>query len=84
MKDARIGDLAFNRADRSLWGIRHLNGIGTLVRMAPPYREWTQVVTWPYGTVMYDLDLSPDGSRVVASFGEISGKQQVRVFETAA
>ena len=23
MKDARIGDLAFNRADRSLWGIRH-------------------------------------------------------------
>ena len=27
MKDARIGDLAFNRADRTLWGIRHLNGI---------------------------------------------------------
>ena len=38
-KDARIGDLAFNRADRSLWGIRHLNGICTLVRMTPPYRE---------------------------------------------
>ena len=37
MKDARIGDLAFNRADRSLWGIRHLNGICTLVRMPPPY-----------------------------------------------
>ena len=84
MKDARIGDLAFNRADRSLWGIRHLNGICTLVRMAPPYREWTQVVTWPYGTVMYDLDLSPDGTRLVASFGEISGKQQVRVFETVS
>ena len=84
MKDARIGDLAFNRADRSLWGIRHLNGICTLVRIAPPYREWTQVVTWPYGTVMYDLDLSPDGSRLAASFGEISGKQQVRVFETTA
>ncbi len=84
MKDARIGDLAFNRADRSLWGIRHLNGICTLVRIPPPYREWTQVVSWPYGTVMYDLDLSPDGSRIVASFGEISGKQQVRVYETAA
>jgi hypothetical protein len=84
MKDARIGDLAFNRADRSLWGIRHLNGICTLVRLAPPYREWKQIVTWPYGTVMYDLDLSPDGSRIVASFGEISGKQQVRVFETAS
>ncbi len=34
LKDARIGDLAFNRADRSLWGIRHLNGICTLVRIA--------------------------------------------------
>jgi hypothetical protein len=84
MKDARIGDLAFNRADRSLWGIRHLNGLCTLVRMVAPYRDWTQVVTWPYGTVMYDLDVSPDGSRLSASFGEISGKQQVRVFETTA
>ena len=27
MKDVRIGDLAFNRADKSIWGIRHLNGI---------------------------------------------------------
>jgi len=84
MKDARIGDLVFNRSDRSLWGIRHLNGICTLVRIPPPYREWNQIVTWPYGTVMYDLDISADGSRIVASFGEISGKQEVRVFETAS
>lgn len=83
MKDARIGDLAFNRADRSLWGIRHLNGLCTLVKIPPPYRTWQQIVTWPYGTVMYDLDLSPDGTRLSASFGEISGKQQVRVFDIA-
>ena len=44
LKDARIGDLAFNRADRSLWGIRHLNGICTLVRIPPPYRDWQRVV----------------------------------------
>lgn len=84
MKDARIGDLAFNRQDRSLWGIRHLNGICTLVRIPPPYREWEQVISWPYGTVMYDLDVAPDGGRLVASFGEIDGQQDVRVFETAA
>ena len=84
MKDARIGDLVFNRSDRSLWGIRHLNGICTLVRIPPPYREWTQIVTWPYGTVMYDLDISRDGAHLVASFGEISGKQEVRVFDTAS
>jgi hypothetical protein len=84
LKDARIGDLVFNRSDKSLWGIRHLNGICTLVRIPPPYRQWDQVVTWPYGTVMYDLDISRDGARLAASFGEISGKQEVRVFETAA
>jgi hypothetical protein len=79
MKDARIGDLAFNRSDNSLWGIRHLNGICTLVRIAAPYREWQRVFSWPYGTVVYDLDVSPDGSLISASFGEISGRQEVRV-----
>ncbi len=52
--------------------------------MPPPYREWYQVVSWPYGTVMYDLDVSRDGTRLVASFGEISGQQEVRVFDVAA
>ena len=84
MRDARVGDLAFNKADRSLWGIRHLNGICTLVRIPFPYREWTQVVSWPYGTIMYDVDVSADGARLAASFGEISGRQEVRVFEVAA
>src|SRR6185295_19734300 len=32
LHDARIGDLVFNPADRSLWGLRHLNGYVTLVR----------------------------------------------------
>jgi hypothetical protein len=83
LKDARIGDLAFNRADRSLWGIRHLNGICTLVKIPAPYTEWQRVVSWPYGTVVYDLDVSPDGSLIAAGFGEISGKQEVRVFRTS-
>ena len=84
MKDARIGDLVFSKGDRALWGVRHLNGICTLVRIPYPYREWKQVVSWPYGTVMYDVDVSAQGTRLVASFGEISGRQEVRVFETAA
>ena len=84
MKDARIGDLAFSPSDRTLWGVRHLNGICTLVRIPAPYRDWHQVVSWPYGTVMYDLDVSPDGARIAASFGEISGRQEVRVYEIAS
>ena len=78
-KDARIGDIAFNRADRSIWGIRHLNGICTIVRIPPPYRDWQRVVSLPYGTIVYDLDVSPDGTLVSASFGEVTGKQDVRV-----
>ena len=83
LKDARIGELAFNRADRSLWGIRHLNGICTLVRIPFPYGDWERVMTWPYGTVVYDLDVSPDGSKIAAGFGEISGRQEERVFSIA-
>jgi hypothetical protein len=78
-KDLRTGDLAFNRADKSLWGVRALNGLHTLVRMEPPYTDWQQIVTFPYGTVLYDLDISPDGTQLAASFGDINGKQSVRV-----
>ena len=78
-KDARIGDLAFDSASRSLWGIRQLNGLCSLVEVRPPYRDWTLVHTFPYGTVVYDLDVSPDGTQLSASFGEISGRQNVRV-----
>jgi hypothetical protein len=78
-KDTRIGDLAFNRADKTLWGIRQLNGLCTLVKIPTPYKEWQQVHTFPYGIVVYDLDVSPDGRQLVASFGEVSGEQNVRV-----
>jgi hypothetical protein len=83
-KDLRVGDLAYNAADRSLWGIRHLNGLASVVRIPPPYTDWQRIFTFPYGTVVYDLDISPDGTRLVASFGEISGKQDVRVLDLAA
>jgi hypothetical protein len=52
--------------------------------MEPPYSAWKQIVTLPYGTIVYDLDVSPDGSRLVASFGDIRGRQNVRVLSLAA
>jgi hypothetical protein len=78
-KDVRVGDLAFNRADRSLWGIRSLNGLHTIVRIGAPYREWQQILTLPYGTIVYDLDVSPDGTLLSGTFGALDGKQNVRV-----
>lgn len=82
-KNLRVGDLAFNAADKSLWGVRVLNGLHTLVRIEPPYTDWKQLITFPYGTVLYDLDVSPDGRWLSASFGDIQGKQTVRVLATA-
>jgi hypothetical protein len=84
LEDARIGDLAFNKADRSIWGIRHSNGIATIVRLPYPYAEWNQVHSFPYGDVLYDVDISADGSLLSTSFGEANGTQSLRVFETQA
>jgi hypothetical protein len=79
MKDARVGELVFRASDRSLFGIRALNGLATLVRIPHPYTEWQSLYTWPYGEVAYDLDLSPDGTQVSFSHGDASGKQSLRV-----
>src|SRR5210317_650937 len=74
LKDARIGDLAFSPADRSLWGVRHLNGYSALVRIPYPYTEWNLVRSFPYGTVLYDLDVSPDGQYLSTSISTVRGK----------
>jgi len=80
LKDARIGDLVFDRTDASLWGLRHLNGYVSLVRIPYPYEEWNLVYAWPYGQVAYEMDISPDGKLLSASVGEIDGSQFLRVF----
>jgi hypothetical protein len=82
LKDARIGDIVFNKADRSLWGLRTLNGYVTLVRVPYPYEQWDQVKTLGYGDIAYDLDVSPDGTLLSGSFGDVEGNQALKVFET--
>ena len=79
MRDVRIGDLVFDRTAGAIWGIRDVGGLCAIVKIPRPFRTYETVHTFPYGTVLYDLDVSPDGSRLVASFGDISGKQDVRV-----
>src|SRR6266540_1716893 len=84
LRNARIGDLAFDPADSSLWGVRHDNGFSTLVRLPPPYREWNQIQTLPYGRDLFDLDISPDGSTLIGSMSEISGSQKLVRMDIAA
>ena len=83
LTDARIGDLAFDRADKSLWGIRHQNGFVTLVRIPRPYTSFNQIKTFRYGEMIFDLDVSPDGELIAASYGTLDGKQSVRVWKRA-
>jgi hypothetical protein len=83
LTDARIGDLAFNKADKSLWGIRHQNGYVTLVRIPAPYTSFNQVKTFRYGEIVFDLDVSPDGELVAASYSTVDGKQSLKVWKRA-
>ncbi|MGD2128425.1 MAG: hypothetical protein PVJ33_14625 [Lysobacterales bacterium] len=82
IKDARIGDLVFNRADSTLWGIRNQNGWVMLVRLKPPYQQWETLLTLPYGQVLSDLDISPDGLLLSATMEEVDGTQYLRIFRT--
>ena len=79
LKDARIGDIVFSPKDRSLWGFRHLNGYVTLVQIPAPYDKWTQIHTWEFGDVPFDLDVSPDGEILAFSMGHVNGEQTVEV-----
>ena len=83
LRDARIGDLAFDAANRVLYGVRHENGYATLVRLKPPYADWNQVLTLPYGKVFTDLDVSPDGTLLAATVEEVDARQYLRVFRLA-
>jgi hypothetical protein len=75
LTEARIGDLAFNPADRSLWGLRTNNGFVMIVRIPYPYREWKSVHVYPYGEVPFDLDISRDGKLVSLS---LAGPDEAR------
>ena len=67
LKQARIGDIAFNSADRSLWGIRFNNGLAMLVRIPYPYSAYEVAHLFEYGERPFDLDVSPDGSMLAYS-----------------
>lgn len=83
MQDVRTGDLTFNQVDKAIWGVRHYNGISTLVRIPPPYDEWNQIYSFPYGHDIFDIDISPDGSTVTAALVDIAGRQKLIKMDAA-
>jgi len=83
LEDARIGEIVVHPVDRSIWGVRHENGLATLVRVPPPYNAWYGVHDFPYEFVPTDLDISPDGKLLSAAMSEVNGDQFLRVWEIA-
>src|SRR5262249_8092281 len=75
--NARTGDLVFDATDKSLWGTRHNNGLSAIVRASPPYDSFQLVWAYPYGTDLYDLDISPDGKWMSAALVDVSGRQKL-------
>ena len=78
--DMRAGDFAFNPKDKSLWGIRHSEGLSTIVKVAPPYKDWTAVYAFDYFTDFYDIDVSPDGTALSGALADVSGQQVLAKF----
>ena len=81
LKGARIGEMVFNPVDRSLMGVRHMDGLATLVRIPYPYTQWESIHTFPWEHVPTDLDISPDGKLLSASMSDDKGDQFVRVWQ---
>lgn len=77
IKDFRTGELTFNPNDKSLIGVRHYNGISSLVKIPPPYEEWNLIHNMPYGEDIFDIDISPDGEVMTAAIASVSGKQKL-------
>ena len=81
IENGRIGEIVVNPIDRSLLGVRHADGLATLVRIPPPYNLWYEVYKFPYGVVPSDLDISADGRLLSASVDEANGDQFLRVWD---
>jgi len=81
--DVRTGDLALHPVAKAIYGVRHANGISTIVRIDPPYADYTALYAFPYGTDLYDLDISPDGLHMVGAMTFVDGNQKLVRFKIA-
>lgn len=78
---SRTGDLVFNPADRSIWGVRLDNGHSTLVKIPEPYQTIEPLYEMPFGQAIFDLDISSDGKYLSATLAGLAGEQELVLFE---
>ncbi|MEQ8240749.1 MAG: hypothetical protein RIA69_16135 [Cyclobacteriaceae bacterium] len=85
-ENVRTGDLALNKTDGSIWGVRHSEGLSSLVRIKddkdrdPFAPVWNQILTLPYGSDIYDIDISPNGKKLSASVSDFRGEHHLLIY----
>ncbi len=62
---------------RFLWGVRHNNGLSSLVEFPAPYKEVKSRHDFDYGTDIFDIDVSPDGQYLTGAISDVSGRQKL-------
>jgi hypothetical protein len=80
LRNFRTGDLCFNKNDKTIWGVQHHNGFSSLVRIEPPYDDWSltaEIMVVPFGRDIFDLDISPDGEFLTCSMIELTGRARL-------
>lgn len=81
LKFERLGDLAFNKADKTLWGMRNYNGRSMISRLHHPYNNVEELVSIPFGYNFFDLDISPDGKLLSGVYSDPNGRQKIVVYK---
>jgi hypothetical protein len=77
LKDIRTGDLVFDGVGNGIWGVRHANGLSTLVFIPAPYREVKSIHEFEYGSDLFDIDVSPDGRYITGALTDAAGRQKL-------
>jgi WD40 repeat protein len=77
---SRTGELAYNRADQTLWGVQHDNGYARLVKIPPPYDKVVPMYSADFGKSLFDVAVSNNGKMVTASLTGIRGEMSLILF----
>ncbi len=82
LENVRIGEIVFNPADRSLWGVRHDERAGDVGAHSPPLRSLVRGTrSFRTNTCPTISTSRPTGGCLSASVSEVNGDQFLRVWE---
>lgn len=77
----RTGDLVYNPADHSIWGVKSDNGYSILVKIPEPYDRVIPMYTAPFGKTLFDIDISNKGDKLSISLSGVKGEQSLVLFD---